>query len=277
MHIGILSVYVALFANRNWKKISAATQEIVKYIVDKIIIGNIYTNMNFYTRFPIELHIFFLLFYRLFYTRCTKCDNIIQREDLVMKAKEYVYHLDCFSCFYCDITFSAGKKKLNFDIFPAIFFQGFRWVRIWGRFISQTDCWESNLRAEISILSKYHVGVFFLIIDPKSGILSDSPKKLIASMKNKLKPRLELLLFYTWLFLKLRGRRHRYNKNTLEKNLYCRWYCCNSRRRTNILWQPLWFKKNYVNCLIIFKILKSILEKLFNPIFFSVHQRYKYK
>ncbi|XP_063698248.1 LIM/homeobox protein Lhx9-like, partial [Culicoides brevitarsis] len=47
-------------------------------------------------------------YYRLFYTRCTRCDNIIQKDDLVMKAKEFIYHLDCFSCYYCEVTFNSG-------------------------------------------------------------------------------------------------------------------------------------------------------------------------
>lgn len=25
-----------------------------------------------------------------------------------MKAKEFIYHLDCFTCFYCEVTFSSG-------------------------------------------------------------------------------------------------------------------------------------------------------------------------
>uniref|UniRef100_A0A336LHF9 CSON011496 protein n=1 Tax=Culicoides sonorensis TaxID=179676 RepID=A0A336LHF9_CULSO len=47
-------------------------------------------------------------YHRLFCTRCTRCDNVIQRDDLVMKAKKFVYHLDCFSCFYCETTFNSG-------------------------------------------------------------------------------------------------------------------------------------------------------------------------
>lgn len=53
----------------------------------------------------IDLH----FFCRLFNTqRCARCNMGIQSTDLVMRARNHVYHVTCFTCFTCNKALQAG-------------------------------------------------------------------------------------------------------------------------------------------------------------------------
>ncbi|KAK2189131.1 hypothetical protein NP493_115g14000 [Ridgeia piscesae] len=48
-------------------------------------------------------------YYRLFgVKRCARCDLGISANEMVMRARDYVYHLTCFSCASCDRPLTTG-------------------------------------------------------------------------------------------------------------------------------------------------------------------------
>ncbi|XP_066151221.1 LIM/homeobox protein Lhx2-like [Euwallacea fornicatus] len=56
--------------------------------------GNIYCKEDYYRMFAV--------------TRCGKCQTGISANELVMRARDLVYHLNCFSCNLCQIPLSKG-------------------------------------------------------------------------------------------------------------------------------------------------------------------------
>ncbi len=53
---------------------------------------------------------FFLLGYRLFGTKCDKCGQFFKRDDLVMRAKSKIYHIECFKCVACRKRLMPGDE-----------------------------------------------------------------------------------------------------------------------------------------------------------------------
>ena len=47
---------------------------------------------------------------RLFVAKCHKCSLCLKRNDLVMKSKSKVYHLDCFCCNLCSKKLMPGEE-----------------------------------------------------------------------------------------------------------------------------------------------------------------------
>ena len=47
---------------------------------------------------------------RLFMVKCTRCNSIVRKNDLVMKSKSSIYHFDCFSCFVCHKKLQPGDE-----------------------------------------------------------------------------------------------------------------------------------------------------------------------
>ena len=54
--------------------------------------------------------IFFLLLCRRFGPRCNGCDMVINPNDLVRKAKDRIFHLNCFKCYVCQQRLDTGDK-----------------------------------------------------------------------------------------------------------------------------------------------------------------------
>ena len=50
-----------------------------------------------------------ILFSRLFGPKCAGCGNGISPQDYVRKARDKVYHLDCFNCTVCSKQLSTGE------------------------------------------------------------------------------------------------------------------------------------------------------------------------
>ena len=48
--------------------------------------------------------------FRLFAIKCNRCDKTLANTDLVMTAKDAVYHVSCFRCYICDAHMVAGDK-----------------------------------------------------------------------------------------------------------------------------------------------------------------------
>lgn len=46
---------------------------------------------------------------------CSSCSKAIPAFEMVMKAKGHVYHLDCFSCYYCNHRFCVGDRYYLHD------------------------------------------------------------------------------------------------------------------------------------------------------------------
>ncbi|XP_037081153.1 insulin gene enhancer protein ISL-1-like [Pollicipes pollicipes] len=47
---------------------------------------------------------------RLFGTKCEKCGDGFRKTDFVMRAKDKIYHIDCFRCALCDRQLVPGDE-----------------------------------------------------------------------------------------------------------------------------------------------------------------------
>ena len=52
----------------------------------------------------------FLLYFRLFGTKCAKCSRTVTKTDFVMRAKNQIYHIDCFRCVACSRQLVRGDE-----------------------------------------------------------------------------------------------------------------------------------------------------------------------
>lgn len=48
--------------------------------------------------------------FRLFGTKCNRCDRVFSKTDLVMRAQNLIYHVGCFSCLACDKRLLPGDQ-----------------------------------------------------------------------------------------------------------------------------------------------------------------------
>lgn len=55
------------------------------------------------------------LFCRRYGTKCSGCGNGISPSDLVRKARERVFHLNCFTCLVCRKQLSTGEELYVLD------------------------------------------------------------------------------------------------------------------------------------------------------------------
>lgn len=63
--------------------------------------------MEFYfDRFRFDYHYYF----ENRFTQCAKCHRKITSTDWIRRAKQYVFHLACFSCDSCDRQLSTGEE-----------------------------------------------------------------------------------------------------------------------------------------------------------------------
>ncbi|KAF0293626.1 LIM/homeobox protein Lhx9 [Amphibalanus amphitrite] len=58
--------------------------------------GNIYCKEDYYRLFSLK--------------RCERCHGGISSNELVMRAKDYVYHIHCFTCITCNVPLSKGDQ-----------------------------------------------------------------------------------------------------------------------------------------------------------------------
>lgn len=50
------------------------------------------------------------LHFRLFGTKCAKCSRSVTKNDFVMRAKNQIYHIDCFRCIACSRQLVPGDE-----------------------------------------------------------------------------------------------------------------------------------------------------------------------
>ena len=70
---------------------------------------------RFLTPFQFCNNLFYLFHFRLFGCMCSGCNQIISPTELVMKALQYVYHIDCFKCHECGDKLEKGDEFLLKD------------------------------------------------------------------------------------------------------------------------------------------------------------------
>uniref|UniRef100_A0A1I7YJQ0 Homeobox domain-containing protein n=1 Tax=Steinernema glaseri TaxID=37863 RepID=A0A1I7YJQ0_9BILA len=46
----------------------------------------------------------------LFGTKCVRCERVFDRQDLVMRARNLVFHVNCFTCYSCDRHLAPGEE-----------------------------------------------------------------------------------------------------------------------------------------------------------------------
>ena len=54
--------------------------------------------------------LFIHLFHRLFGAKCTKCNQGFSKSDFVMRARNKIYHIDCFRCVACSRQLIPGDE-----------------------------------------------------------------------------------------------------------------------------------------------------------------------
>lgn len=52
----------------------------------------------------------FALFSRRFAPRCSGCFGILQHDDMIRRAKDHFFHIDCFVCVVCSRQLKTGDK-----------------------------------------------------------------------------------------------------------------------------------------------------------------------
>ena len=75
-----------------------------------------------------------LIVVRLFTTKCVKCGDEFDRNDLVMRAKHLIFHVECFSCAACGRALTSGQEfalrdeellcRADFDLADRLTLQG---------------------------------------------------------------------------------------------------------------------------------------------------------
>lgn len=58
----------------------------------------------------ILLNYFLIFFRRLFGAKCNKCQSTFSKNDFVMRAKNKIYHIDCFRCSACKRQLVPGDE-----------------------------------------------------------------------------------------------------------------------------------------------------------------------
>ena len=93
----------------------------------------------------------FLLF-RLFGTKCAKCSRSVTKNDFVMRAKNQIYHIDCFRCIACSRQLVPGDEFA---------------LQRGQRNCGESDCYSSSgtcsRRTEILVSIIRYVGLFLLL------------------------------------------------------------------------------------------------------------------
>jgi LIM homeobox protein 3/4 len=56
-----------------------------------------------------------LVFSRKFGTKCSSCGNGIPPSEVVRRANDYVYHLQCFACLICHRQLNTGDEFYLID------------------------------------------------------------------------------------------------------------------------------------------------------------------
>lgn len=87
----------------------------------------------------------FLVIYRRYGTKCGGCGQGISPSDLVRKARDKVFHLNCFTCLVCRKQLSTGEELYVLDD---------------NKFICKDDYLAGNKTA----LPGHHQGELFLLV-----------------------------------------------------------------------------------------------------------------
>ena len=58
----------------------------------------------------VKQHGFFVICFRLFGTKCARCSQGFSKNDFVMRAKNKIYHIDCFRCVACSRQLIPGDE-----------------------------------------------------------------------------------------------------------------------------------------------------------------------
>ncbi len=143
---GIWRVFSARCAQRPWVNITAASSEITRYSVERIITGTIFIDSkvsciseDFHNIFSLSsclqghyyiiiIIILFLDFFppSIFGIKCSRCGLQVSANHWIRRAGNDIYHLACFTCFFCKRQLSTGEEfglmenqvicRLHYDI-----------------------------------------------------------------------------------------------------------------------------------------------------------------
>ncbi len=77
----------------------------------------------------------FLFYFRKFGTKCSSCGNGISPSEVVRRANDYVYHLQCFACLICHRQLNTGDEFYLIDDQKLVCKLDYEALKNKGRFI----------------------------------------------------------------------------------------------------------------------------------------------
>jgi len=89
--------------NANWR-VTSDTNETETDIFAKVVLA------KRIICFQLLNNISSFLLFRLFGTKCAKCSRSVTKNDFVMRAKNQIYHIDCFRCIACSRQLVPGDE-----------------------------------------------------------------------------------------------------------------------------------------------------------------------
>lgn len=99
---GMKIVWPVMIVAWNWHK--PVTQGMGSFIARTIFTSEWIFRMIFHSCFS------FVIFCRRFAPRCSGCFGILKHDDMIRRAKDHFFHIDCFVCVVCHRQLMTGDE-----------------------------------------------------------------------------------------------------------------------------------------------------------------------
>lgn len=85
------------------------------HVMEMYIVKKIFSSKFLFFFFLEHTEMMIGLFSRKFGTKCSSCGNGIPPSEVVRRANDYVYHLQCFACLICHRQLNTGDEFYLID------------------------------------------------------------------------------------------------------------------------------------------------------------------